>query len=84
MVLILFFHPKDQAQLSCVQRVRFHRGDHAAYSRQVLSDDALLRLVLQQDARAAQEACRGGTGGDRAQVRSNSRAGVWRQSKRSD
>ena len=39
-----------------VQRVGFHRSDHAAHSRQALSNGALLRLVLQQDARAAQEA----------------------------
>ena len=39
----------------------YHR--YAAHSRQALSDGALLRLVFQQDAWAAQEACRGGTGG---------------------
>ena len=43
--------------------MRFHRSDHPAHSRQALSDGALLRLVFQQDARPAQEACRGGTGG---------------------
>ena len=44
---------EDQAQLSSVQRVRFNRGDHEADSRQALSDGVLLRLVFQQDARAA-------------------------------
>ena len=46
--------------------MRLHRANlhhrHAAHSRQALSDGALLRLVLQQDARSAQEACRGGKG----------------------
>ena len=55
-------------QLSGVQRVRFHRSDHAAHSRQALLDGALLRLVLQQDAQPAQEACGGGTGGGRVRV----------------
>jgi len=36
----------------------------------------LLRLVFQQDALAAQEACRGGTGGGRARVRGNSTASL--------
>ncbi len=42
-----------------IQRMRFHRANfhhhHAAHSRQALSDGVLLRLVLLQDARAAQE-----------------------------
>ena len=53
-----------------------HRSDHAAHSRQALSDGALLGLVFQQDARSAQEACRGGTGGGRARVRGNNTASV--------
>ncbi len=46
------------------------------------SDFSSEKEIFQQDARSAQEACGGGTGECRARVHNNSRAGVWRQSKR--
>ena len=63
-----------------VQRVGFHRSDHAAHSRQALSNCAFLRLLLEQDARTAQEASRGGKGDSRAQLCGNSGAKMWCES----
>ena len=70
-------------QLPSIHGMRFHRSNHAAHSRQALSDGALLRLVFQQDAWAAQEACRGGTGGGpRASPRQQRSRGVVRSQAR--